>query len=139
MRALVVLFAAALVGCDKLPDDRICTTPDPIAPVATGASRLDREGVAASCVHRWSYRLARSTDAASVVADAVMGACWDTIFPLAYATYEDNVSHGAEKPNITVSTRTGREILVGADVYEELHSRAVFHVVQARAGRCRVP
>lgn len=69
--------ALLLGSCDRLPDDRVCS---PVIPVSTDPSDMFQKGeVARNCVQKWAYRLARSADPVEDVADAVMGACWDTI------------------------------------------------------------
>lgn len=141
MRSLVLCVGAvfALTGCDRLHNERICSTVIPLSPSSSNLpDSLRKEETAKNCVHKWAYRLARSTDPADDVAEAVMGACWDTVFPWAYARYDAARSRGFAG-EVTVSTRTGREIPYGEDAYEELRALALFHVVQARAGHCRLP
>jgi hypothetical protein len=73
------------------------------------------------CIHAWAYRLARSTDAAEAVVGAVLGACRTPIARSATMVAEGDPE--AERFYLAEFERTSRE-------------RALFRVVQARAGRC---
>lgn len=133
--SVIIGVFATLVGCDRLPDDRVCSMVFPVA--ADLPDLLNKGEVARNCVQKWGYRLAKSQDPADKVADAVMGACWDTIYPWAYARMVDAKSVTASEK--TISSRSGREVNFVEETYEQLHARALFHVVQARAGRCQIP
>jgi hypothetical protein len=125
-----------LAACGARPDSRICTTPATLIQVAG----RDPQQKSDSCVHRWAYRLARSNEAPAVVADAVMGACWDTLFPVVFASYDSARTNAPNNdPEVSLSMRTGREVPLGARVFEDQRAKALFHVVQARAGNCATP
>ena len=64
-----------------------------------------------TCAHRWGYRLARADDAAKTIAEAVYQGCRKEISPDNYA-----------------SDPTG----------EKAKGFALFIVIQARAGNCRL-
>lgn len=121
MRVLVATFCCLAVGaCDQLrqtgADDRICMMVPPLDIAAMPEPILASE----QCVHRWAYRLAGSPDPAPVVADAVLSACSDII--LRYAV----TLEGDSDRNYEMVKNWRRE-------------KALFHVVQARAGRCTIP
>lgn len=65
-----------------------------------------------------------------VVADAVMGACDDAVLT-AVVDAGDELS-GYSFP-------TGQPIPMGKAIWDNLRRKAVFYVVQARAGHCPVP
>lgn len=117
---LCMVALAMFAGCDR-QDDRICSTPAAINTVAA-SSIAEKEAVADGCVHRWSYRLARSNEPASEVAKAVVGGCQEPI--------------GA-----WVTTRAIEDGQLTGDraLIERKEAMARFHVVQARAGHCQVP
>jgi len=136
------LLAFQLAGC-SLPNEKICLTPPeldyrPGDPSDDGsvAAKLKK---ASTCAHRWAYKLAGSPDPAEIVADAVMGARRDTLLPLTLARYEMAQEYNEESPDTVLSEHIGREVPLGQDVYDDLRAAALFHVVQARAGKCSVP
>jgi len=109
----IALVALALAGCQQAQkaDDRIClTAPSEIAP-----------GDMKACVHKWAYRLARSSDPAETVAKAVVAACND-------------VANAAVEKLGTVNQVERYEGTVRL-----AETDALFRVVQARAGHCEVP
>lgn len=73
------------------------------------------------CLHRWAYRLAPSRDAADLVAGAVVGACRPQVDRSASLLAQGD--EAAEAHFITEMDRVARE-------------RALYRVVQARAGNC---
>ncbi len=126
-----------MAGCAEVHNDEICIKPSPLRPItASTTTSADRREIATSCVHRWAYRLARSDDPAPHIADAVMGGCLDTLFPLTFAMYQEARTMKGVNPNVRLSMSTGLEVPVGREVYDEMRALALFHVVQARAGRC---
>ncbi len=110
-----LMLPYALAGCDRAPNNpKVCLEPPSLQSDLdslgrNGIAPEEREtGLANGCVHRWSYRLARSREPAEVVARAVVdGACEETV------------------------RRT--------DARAFYLNKALYHVVQARAGRCKVP
>ena len=139
MRAAIILIAAmGLSACDNNSAE-ICTVPaslevamaklgepyQTIPGLPEAAQRSIRLGdFAEACVHRWSYRLAKSSDPASTVADAVVAGCvvpiqnWSAARASTFEEYREN------------AYRTTRA---------EMREQALFNVVQARAGDCPVP
>lgn len=140
MKRLILAAALiALTGCQKVVenDPRICT----VAPLLADMPEEGRKSSLQKldeCVHRWSYRLARSTDEAETVAKAVLGACelqlHDAV--LDWPTPEDRQIKDPtlRSAAIRIAENDGRAFLM-----EVTPTRALFHVVQARAGKCDVP
>jgi len=143
----------ALAACDRPEDDRICQTPV-AEDVAQGwlkdidtAAPSDREFARRryldNCTLKWAYRLARSPDAADSVAQAVIGACAGAVDYLNSAAVAAKRADYAERypgiPPEWTSPRDGRDLTVQAYHYEEYRQKALFNVVQARAGQCKVP
>ncbi|MCZ8282255.1 MAG: hypothetical protein O9286_08440 [Aquidulcibacter sp.] len=112
---ILTLSLLPLASCD-LPDGRICGASPPstdlvdVGDVSKGMlSNRDR---AKNCVNRWAYRLAKSGDNAKIVAEAVVAACRNDI----------------------LAANVEQEKFVLAHYEQD----ALFFVVQARAGRCKV-
>jgi len=114
VRAVIVGLALCLTGCDREQEakqnNRICLTPGQMVP-----------GDWENCVHRWGYRLAGAKDGAQVIAQAVVNACTDAM------AYQVNHSPEAQRKQLA------QEIMTA------MPDRALFHVIQARAGRCNIP
>lgn len=115
MRVLILAATVLLAACDQSPkpDDRICLT----APteIATGDMK--------ACVHKWAYRLARSSDPAKVVAEAVVDACNDVANYRADGSPLENTEEGKRQYEAALA---------------EAETNALFRVVQARAGHCEI-
>jgi len=137
--ALVVLAAlttTSLAACEGRPGPKgaaagggICT---PFAePTALGAGS-DPSTPLDDCLHRWAYRLAGASDPADVVGQAAVAACHP---PLS----RWNQQSLAADPGDAMSLTTGEPVSATAAHYDFARSRALFYVVQARAGRCPAP
>lgn len=116
--AIGLIFTILLLplGSCGLPDGRICGPSPPSTDLVDGSDvskgMLSNRERAKNCVTRWAYRLAKSGDDAKIVAEAVVAACRNDILAA-------NVDQA--KP------------------FEDHYERdALFFVVQARAGRCKV-
>ncbi|OYY78967.1 MAG: hypothetical protein B7Y43_03570 [Sphingomonas sp. 28-62-20] len=103
-----------LAACTPSPNDRICTTP----------TELPAVGDWAGCVHRWSYRLAKTEGPVSVIAKSVVGGCADAIAAADDQAANDAMAGETEKPKPLADKALGL---------------ALFHVAQARAGHCAIP
>lgn len=88
------------------------------------------------CLHRWGYRLARADeDSAETVGAAVLSACASAL-----AVWNQSTLGLAQTgPDEAVSLVTGESSSTFADRYASAQSKAVFYVVQARAGNCAPP
>jgi hypothetical protein len=108
-------------------------TPATAAPLAAAdpAAGVD------DCLHRWAYALAPASDDASHVAQAVTAACEGTLgrWNQQTATSEGEAGPPIEAPSLI----TGRPTSPIEQHLSFAQGRAVFYVVQARAGHCAVP
>ena len=85
------------------------------------------------CIKRWAYSLAASRDEADVVGDAVVAACSNPLSKWGQASV-------AQPPGDEgVSLTTGQPTNPLAEHAAFARGRAVFYVVEARAGRCAAP
>ena len=114
MKHAALFGMLALNACNqnlaKEQDSRICESPPTVRPGEWG-----------NCVHKWAYRLARSSDPAPVVARATVVACADAV---AFAV---NAAEANERVQML------------ADINRSTDGIAIFRVVQARAGHCDIP
>ncbi len=127
-------------GGEHTADARICS---PFA--AQPAGSTDPAGVAAApggdagalddCMHRWGYRLARSDDRADLVAQAVVAACT----PVLSRWNQSTLNQPQPGPDTAISLVTGKTNNTPADRFEMSQAKALFYVVQARAGHCAAP
>lgn len=115
---LLLTVTLSLFGCSQQAkqDDRICTTPP-------GAAQGDW----ASCVHRWAYRLARAPGPNGEIAEAAVSGCYDAI--------EWEVENSAEA---AASDKENLDKMLQTRI-DASRKKALFHVVQARAGHCKFP
>jgi hypothetical protein len=88
------------------------------------------------CLHRWGYTLAASSDPANFVAEATLAACstalsnWNQ-----QALTSDNGGGAVQAPSLM----NGQPTNPLAEHYSFAQGRALFYVVQARAGHCGPP
>lgn len=106
----------------------------PAQPVGDPSSTLD------DCLHRWGYTLAGSSDTANVVAEATLAACGSQ---LASWNQQSLTSTAGGAPNggaiQAPSLMNGEPTNPLAEHYNFALGRALFYVVQARAGKCPPP
>lgn len=127
-------------------DKRICTpfattTANPGAPVPMAAP-ADPSATLDDCVHRWGYSLAGGRDTADVVARGVVAACSSTL-----STWNQGaINQGAmnqggmgQDGGEALSTVSGAPLNPMGAHMEFAQQRALFYVVQARAGHCTAP
>jgi|SRR5579859_553521 len=136
--AALVLALLGLTACDPRHDmeanAKVCanfkTTAKPAAvPLgAEGAAPVDE------CVRRWAYSLAPSHDPAAAVADATVTACNSQLVRWNQQTLNQPGSD-VEANSIT----TGQPTTSLAEHRAFTASRALFYVIEARAGRCQAP
>lgn len=159
LTAVLALSALALAACSDDDDERrggsggarLCI---PFAGAQTTQGGQTAQGSQAApaaaptgpsaamddCLHRWGYALAASEDPADQVAGAVVAACmpalsrWNqqALAPTAGPT-------GPPPPSQAQSLITGEETNAMAERYRYAEGRALFYVVQARAGNCPAP
>jgi hypothetical protein len=97
------------------------------ASIADAAAPLDE------CLRRWAYSLAPSKDEADYVSEAAVAACSGAL-----ARWNQE-SLGDSAPEEAMSITTGQPTNPMAEHNAFAHNRALFYVVQARAGRCTPP
>ena len=133
----VALAALALSACSSQPasmatNSKICADFKQARAAVPGIS-ADAAAVD-ECVRRWAYSLASSRDDADTVAEAAASAC-NT--PLTRWNQQALAQPGAE--DASASLITGEPTTALAEHHTYSRTRALFYVVQARAGTCRAP
>lgn len=137
--ALICLAASALAGCTDrgrgAADAGVCA-PFSGAVANTGAPGGDAS-VVDDCLHRTAYRLARAPDSAEIVGQATVAACGEALSRWNTAAVSQRGSAGAS--DAAVDLITGQSASQIAQRYQYAQGRALYYVVQGRAGRCDVP
>ncbi len=147
LTAAVVLAAMGLSACSD-HDGRLAANPKicadfkatntsqtgvPAIAVADAASPVDE------CLRRWAYSLASARDHADVVGDAVVAACGGALSRWNQAGLGLLGEAGAGGPVEALSLTTGQPTNAMAEHSAFARGRALFYVVQARAGHCSPP
>lgn len=101
----------------------------PAAPIADPAAAVD------DCLHRWGYTLAAATDPADVVADATVAACSPSLTAWNQSSLTAQGGQAVQAPSLV----SGQQTNPIAEHYAFAQGRALFYVVQARAGHCAPP
>jgi hypothetical protein len=101
----------------------------PIAAGADGAATMDE------CLKRWAYSLAPSRDDAEVVAAAAKSACGAQLS----RWNQQIVSQSGAAEGESASILTGEPTTPFGEHNAYADRRALFYVVQARAGSCAAP
>jgi hypothetical protein len=136
LAAALSLAALGLTACDQprqaAANPKICVSfkeakAAPLA-AADGAAPVEE------CVRRWAYSLAPSRDDADVVAEAVTAACSAHLSRWNQQTLNQPGAEGD-----ATSITTGQPTTPLAEHNAFVHGRALFYVVQARAGSCAPP
>lgn len=151
--ATAALAALSLAACNDTSrggmasaGGKLCTpfpaTPAATAPAAPGAPVAvmppgDAAGGVDDCLHRWGYALAASSDPAAAVAQATVSACAATISRWNQQAMTPVSPSGADQQ--VPSLVTGEDTNAVAERYNYAQGRALFYVVQARAGKCAAP
>jgi len=135
--AVAALAVLGLAACDDRHDGvanpKICAD-FKAAPNVTAAS--DPSTPVEECARRWAYSLAGSRDSAEVVADAVVAACAPVLSKWNQASLGQAAPGAGEQ---ALSLTTGQPTNPLAEHSAFAQGRALFYVVQARAGRCSPP
>jgi hypothetical protein len=100
----------------------------PAAPGGDAAAALD------DCLHRWGYTLAASSDPANLVAEATVAACGPSLTSWNQSSLATS-GQAVEAPSLV----SGEPTNPIAEHYAFAGGRALFYVVQARAGHCAPP
>jgi hypothetical protein len=102
----------------------------PAAPAGDPAANLD------DCLHRWGYTLAASPDPANFAAEATVAACTTALSAWnQQGLSAENAGGAVQAPSLL----TGQQTNPLAEHYAFAQGRALFYVVQARAGHCAPP
>ncbi|HQP21154.1 MAG TPA: hypothetical protein PLG07_12650 [Phenylobacterium sp.] len=143
MRApMIALMLAPLAACGPQAGVKGLCTPfetadaKPAAGVpAPSAAAADASAPLEDCLHRWAYSLAGSSDPADQVASATVAACAGQLS----AWNREALAPAATAPAQALSLMTGEPVSPMTAHREFAESRALFYVVQARAGHCALP
>ena len=136
--ALLCLGALGLTACGEnrsvAANPKICfdfKAPKTAAPIAgdDGAAGVE------DCVRRWAYSLAPARDPADAVAGAVAEACSVQLTRWNRQTLSQPI--GGESASASIVTGEPTTPLGEHNAFT--HARALFYVVQARAGACAPP
>lgn len=136
--AAVALATLALAACENgheaMSNPKICADfRNNAGPGATAAS--DPSTPVDECARRWAYSLAGSRDGAEIVAEAVVAACAPVLSRWNQASLGQTGNTGEQALSLT----TGQPTNPLAEHSSFAQGRALFYVVQARAGRCKPP
>jgi hypothetical protein len=108
-------------------------------PMASGPMGPDGASAVDDCLHRWGYALAASPDPADQVAQAVVAACSTTLTRWNQQAMSPMGPGGGSAPQQAPSLLTGEPTNPMAERFSYAQMRALFYVVQGRAGKCRAP
>lgn len=142
---LAVLPALGLAACGetgaRTAAKGICT-PFPSATAQgvggpAASSSADASAPVDDCLHRWAYSLAKSSDPADVVGRAAVAACSAAL--TRWNQQGLGQPGGAETAGEPLSLVDGQPTNPFAAHHEFAQDRALFYVVQARAGHCAPP
>lgn len=135
--AVLCLGALGLAACGEsrpmAANPKICADFKAVKAAAPGVSD-DGAGPVDDCARRWAYSLAPSRDGAEAVAEAVAQACNVQLSRWNRQTLNQPSGDGA-----ATSITTGEPTTPLAEHNAFAHARALFYVVQARAGACAPP
>jgi hypothetical protein len=148
LTALGLLAACDNPDADRGAAARVCTpfaeapaagaaAPGQVAPAAAA----DPAAAVDDCLHRWGYTLAAASDTADTVAQATVAACT----PALSRWNQQGLAAGAAPQQPGAPLQTAPSMLTGeptnpfAEHYSYARARALFYVVQARAGKCAPP
>lgn len=103
---------------------------------AAPAGPADGSAVVEDCLHRWGYTLAASSDDAASVAEAVVAACSAPLARWNQQTLSASAERGLQEAPSLLTGQPTNPILEHNNFVQ---GRAMFYVVQARAGKCKPP
>ena len=133
---ILAMFVLAVGGCDVVQavkqDDRICSTPakTDFSNAMIAKTSIEQMLVTESCVHKWAYRLARAQGSNRELADATLGGCRDALLMEGNLIIREQTGKDADSASEAVMFRK---------LQERYGDKALFNVVQARAGHCDIP
>jgi len=153
---LALMSAAALGACNReggaaepghvgLSGSKYCT-PFPVATANTNTTGLavattaDPAAAFDDCIHRWGYTLASSRDPADVVAQASVEACSSILINWSQQAAAQAGQDAGQQDEAQGGRGGGQQ--PPDPMAQRMHAaegRALFYVVQARAGGCAAP
>ena len=145
LTAALLSATLGLAACDHhegMINSKICADFRTVNTAQTGvpaAAINDAATPVDECVRRWAYSLAGDRDDANVVADATVAACAAALTHWNQAGLAQQAQAGVNGPVQALSLTTGQPTTALAEHSNFAHGRALFYVVQARAGRCAPP
>ena len=128
-------MAAASGVCKPFTSTTTTTTTNAATPANVLPPAGDASASLDDCLHRWGYTLAASSDPANMVADATLAACSSDLT----GWNQQSLSSGAAGSGEAPSLMNGQTTNPLAEHYSFAQGRALFYVVQARAGHCGPP
>jgi hypothetical protein len=138
---VAALAALSLAGCGRTEGGGagagICT-PFPSA-AGPGALPPDAAAQLDDCLHRWGYALAAAPDKADAVAQATVAACTTSLTRWNQQGLSAGAGGAPAEALEAPSLLTGQPTNPIAQHYAYAQGRALFYVVQARAGKCAPP
>lgn len=124
--------------CTPFATTPAATTNTAGVPALAAPAAVDASGPVEDCLHRWAYSLAGARDTAEVVASATVAACAPALSKWNQASLAAANAPGAPSMEAT-SLLTGEPTNALAEHRQFAETRALFFVVQARAGACKPP
>ncbi len=144
--AVVAIATLGLAACGdhdgRMVNHKICATFKAANAGQTGvpampAAATDAASPVDECVRRWAYSLAGATDTAQVVADAAVAACGAALTRWNQGSLSQQSQSAAGAEALSLTTGQPTNALAEHNIFA--HNRALFYVVQARAGQCKPP
>ena len=148
------LAALGLTACNKAEQrgaagSRICTpfaeagaanaNTAPAPGMAAPAPAADPAAALDDCLHRWGYTLAAATDTADDVAQAVVAACTPALTRWNQQALGGMAAGEGQAAEQAPSLLTGQPTTPVIEHFNYAQNRALFYVVQGRAGKCAPP
>ena len=135
--AALAVAALGLTACEQAGDGM--ANPKICADFKTGPGAIaaaDPSTPVEECTRRWAYSLAGSRDSAEIVAEAVVAACAPALSKWNAASLGQSAA-GSGAQDLSLTTCQPTNPLAEHSSFAQ--GRALFYVVQARAGRCKAP
>lgn len=147
--AAVSVAALGLAACEggnnrrqnaAVGGDGLCKPFAGTAQAATPGMGVDGGLAVDDCLHRWGYTLAKAEeDDAGAVAQAVIAACSAPLARWNQQSLTNAAAVGGDRSMEAPSLLTGEPTNPIAEHNNFAEGRALFYVVQARAGDCDAP
>ncbi|WP_395670779.1 hypothetical protein [Phenylobacterium sp.] len=143
LTAALSVAALSLAACSdndrKGGDARLCIPFQGAANAPAAAPGVAQAPAIDDCLHRWGYALADSEGSADEVAAAVVAACMPVLTQWNQQSMNLAAAGAAPPPAEAPSLVTGEPTNPTAERYRYAENRALFYVIQGRAGECPAP